>query len=93
MENAADQKPGPIGQPAVWAEVSPDGSPQRARASHTTDSMVSFQNRHAMCECLPYYRAFQSGAYVSGGLCHGLLMDKQAGERDVVSEHVVIARA
>ncbi|KAI9756288.1 MAG: hypothetical protein M1815_003872 [Lichina confinis] len=70
MENAAEQKPGPIGQPAVWAE-----------------------NRHAMCECLPYYRAFQSGAYVSGGLCHGLLMDKQAGERDVVSEHVVIARA
>jgi hypothetical protein len=46
-----------------------------------------------MCETLPYYRAFQSAAYISRGYCYALLVDKQCGERDMINEHIVIARA
>ena len=54
---------------------------------------MALQNRHVLCETLPYYRAYQSGAYVTRGFCLALLVDKQCGERDLISEDVVIARA
>ncbi|KAI9884066.1 MAG: hypothetical protein M1823_004156 [Watsoniomyces obsoletus] len=57
------------------------------------EPQVWAESRQALCEALPYYRAFQSGAYVTRGYCYGLMADKQAGERDFINEHIVIARA
>jgi hypothetical protein len=48
--------------------------------------------RQALCETLPYYRAYQSGAYTSHSLVYGFLYDKEVGARDVFTDQVYIAR-
>ena len=48
--------------------------------------------RQQLCETLPYYRAYQSGAYTSDGLAHGFLCDKEVGDRDVFTDYIMIAR-
>ena len=46
----------------------------------------------ALCEALPYYNAFQSGAHRNGGAIHGFLIDSEVGDRDHFTDQVVIAR-
>ncbi len=55
--------------------------------------LVWAEQRQALCETLPYYRAFQSGAYTVDGLGYGFLLDKDCGERAYMDEEVVITRA
>ena len=55
--------------------------------------LVWADQRQALCETLPYYRAFQSGAYTNGGIAYGFLLDRDCGERAYMDEEVVITRA
>lgn len=50
------------------------------------------QTRTALCETLPYFRAFQSAAYLQNGLCLALLVDRQGSDRDAITDNVVITR-
>ncbi|KAI9811317.1 MAG: hypothetical protein M1826_003206 [Phylliscum demangeonii] len=49
-------------------------------------------SRHALCETLRYYRAFQSAAYLHEGLCFGMLFDRQGSDRDVITDDVLVTR-
>lgn len=40
-----------------------------------TPSCADDQSRQELCEALPYYRAFQSGLYLSQGVAFGYLLD------------------
>lgn len=48
--------------------------------------------RQQLCEVLPYYRAYQSAAYTSGGLVHSFMCDKEVGIRDKFDDEILIAR-
>lgn len=48
--------------------------------------------RQQLCETLPYYRAYQSGAYRSGGIIHAFMCDKEVGPRDKFDDEIMIAR-
>ncbi|KAL9077233.1 MAG: hypothetical protein Q9161_000499 [Pseudevernia consocians] len=54
--------------------------------------------RQALCEALPYYQAYQSGAYSwgseagKGGYVYGFLLDNDNDERGYMDEKVVITR-
>jgi len=50
------------------------------------------RNRQQLCETLPYYRAYQSGAYHADKVVKGLMLDSFGTIRDVISEQVVISR-
>ncbi|MCJ1433561.1 hypothetical protein MMC27_002924 [Xylographa pallens] len=51
------------------------------------------ESRQALCETLPYYRAFNSGAYTSGGLAHGFLLNLDSTAGSLMNEEIVITRA
>ena len=46
--------------------------------------------RQQLCETLPYYNAYQSGAYYNSGIVYGQLIDKEVDGRDKLDEQVVI---
>ena len=48
--------------------------------------------RQQLCETLPYYRAYQSGAHTSDGVVYGFLCDKEVGVRDKFDDQIMIAR-
>ncbi|KFY32355.1 hypothetical protein V493_00282 [Pseudogymnoascus sp. VKM F-4281 (FW-2241)] len=48
--------------------------------------------RQQLCETLPYYKAYMSGAYLHDGLVRASLIDKEVRERDVFDEEIVITR-
>ncbi|KAI9682656.1 MAG: hypothetical protein M1829_006643 [Trizodia sp. TS-e1964] len=48
--------------------------------------------RQALCESLPYYRAYQSGSYSINNRIFATMIDKQAAPRDHFSEELVITR-
>ncbi|KAG9228506.1 hypothetical protein BJ875DRAFT_477330 [Amylocarpus encephaloides] len=48
--------------------------------------------RQQLCTTLPWYRAYQSGAYTHDGVALGLLCDKEVGIRDKFESEVVICR-
>jgi hypothetical protein len=56
----------PDHRPQVWAQV---------RIPLRTDDTANYQSRQELCEALPYYRAFQSGLYLSQGVAFGYLLD------------------
>ncbi|KAK0645301.1 hypothetical protein DIS24_g8063 [Lasiodiplodia hormozganensis] len=49
--------------------------------------------RQALCESLPYYRAYQSAGYCSNGFAHAFMFDQEGSKRDYIDSEVVIARA
>ncbi|KAF9641004.1 Oxoglutarate/iron-dependent oxygenase [Lasiodiplodia theobromae] len=49
--------------------------------------------RQALCESLPYYRAYQSAGYCSNGFAHAFMFDQEGSTRDYIDSEVVIARA
>jgi hypothetical protein len=48
--------------------------------------------RQQLCETLPYYRAYMSGAYIHDGIARGFMCDKEVGDRDKFDEEIMIAR-
>lgn len=50
------------------------------------------EKRQALCESLPYYRAYMSGAYAQNGLARCFMVDKEVGPRDKFTEEIMIAR-
>ena len=46
--------------------------------------------RQQLCEALPYYNAYQSGAYTHDGIARSILIDKEVSVRDKFDEEVVI---
>ena len=67
--------------------------PEDLRPQPHGQPLVWAEQRQALCETLPYYRAYQSGAYTTEGLGYGFLLDKDCGERAYMDEEVVITRA
>ncbi|MCJ1286510.1 hypothetical protein MMC26_005856 [Xylographa opegraphella] len=51
------------------------------------------ESRQALCETLPYYRAYNSGAYTSGGLAYGFLLSLDSMGGSLMNEEIVITRA
>ena len=68
-------------------------APEDHRPQPHGQPLVWAEQRQALCETLPYYRAYQSGAYTTEGLGYGFLLDKDCGERAYMDEEVVITRA
>lgn len=48
--------------------------------------------RQALCEALPYYKAYQSGPYSSNKKIFGLMCDQETDLRDFVDDQVLITR-
>lgn len=48
------------------------------------------EKRQQLCETLPYYRAYQSGAYSDNGVVKGFMIDKEVGVRDKFTSEIVI---
>jgi hypothetical protein len=48
--------------------------------------------RQGLCEALPYYKAYQSGAHINNGIVRGFLVDKEVGPRDKFEEEIMISR-
>jgi hypothetical protein len=46
--------------------------------------------RQSLCEALPYYKAYMSGAYQQAGVARGFLVDKEVGLRDKFEEEILI---
>ncbi|KAI9711536.1 MAG: hypothetical protein M1820_002100 [Bogoriella megaspora] len=55
--------------------------------------LVWADGRQALCETLPYYRAYQSGGYCSNGIAYAFMFDKESHPRDYMDSDVVIGRA
>ncbi len=89
-----DDRPEPRGPPDVWAEVLVILSFDRI----VSEKLTLPQARQSLCEALPYYQAFQSGAYSwgskggKGGYVYGFLLDNDNDERGYMDEKVVITR-
>jgi hypothetical protein len=50
------------------------------------------EKRQDLCSALPYYQAYQSGAYTKDGVMRGNLLDAFGGHRDIVHSdgHVIM---
>ncbi|KAI9812295.1 MAG: hypothetical protein M1827_004744 [Pycnora praestabilis] len=81
-ESTGEEIPKENGNTAIDDRPPPQGQP-----------FVWADGRQALCETLPYFRGYQTGAYHSEGLIHGMLLDGSCHERDYVDATVVIARA
>jgi hypothetical protein len=46
--------------------------------------------RQQLCETLPYYNAYQSGAYTHDGIVRSILIDKEVSVRDKFDEDIII---
>ncbi|MCJ1400048.1 hypothetical protein MMC11_003251 [Xylographa trunciseda] len=81
-------------KPAVPATIPvPDSVASLLRPKSYGAPLVWAEGRQALCETLPYYRAYNSGAHTSGGLAHGFLLSSDHTERSFMDEEVVITRA
>jgi hypothetical protein len=68
------------------------GNKQEGKAPPHGKPAVWSENRQGLCEALPYYNAYQSGAYTNGGMVYGFLCDGEVGDRDYFGNHIMIAR-
>ncbi|RDL41607.1 uncharacterized protein BP5553_01586 [Venustampulla echinocandica] len=48
--------------------------------------------RQQLCQALPYYNAYQSGAHTSEGYVLGFLCDKEVGKHDKFDDEIIISR-
>lgn len=46
--------------------------------------------RQQLCETLPYYNAYQSGAYTQDGIARAILIDKEVSIRDIFDDEIII---
>ncbi len=54
--------------------------------------MVKVQNRHELCETLPYYNSRQSAACILHDYVRGMMLDNDVGGHSYMDEEVVFAR-
>ena len=59
----------------------------------TGKPLVWSESRRELCEALPYYRSYKAGGYISEGIAHAFMFDKEAHPRDYIDSSVIIARA
>lgn len=52
--------------------------------------LVWADKRQQLCETLPNYRAYQSGAYTNNGVLHGFLIDAEVGPLDKFDDQIII---
>ncbi|CZR62926.1 uncharacterized protein PAC_12823 [Phialocephala subalpina] len=52
--------------------------------------LVWAAKRQQLCETLPAYRAYQSGAYTNNGILHGFLIDAEVGALDKFDDQIII---
>lgn len=78
--------------PKKKADMSDDRNVQENLPIPYGPPPVWSDRRQGLCETLPYYRAYQSGAYMSDGLVYGFLCDKEVGPTDRFTDEVMIAR-
>lgn len=67
-------------------------SVQDEKAMPLGEPPVWADKRQSLCETLPYYRAYQSGAYMNQLTVRGFMCDKEVGPRDKFTEEIMIAR-
>jgi len=48
--------------------------------------------RQSLCETLPYYRAYMSGAYMHCQIVRAFMVDREVGPRDKFEEEIMISR-
>lgn len=48
--------------------------------------------RQSLCETLPYYKAYMSGAYMHLQMVRAFMVDKEVGPRDKFEEEIMISR-
>jgi hypothetical protein len=48
--------------------------------------------RQSLCETLPYYKAYMSGAYMHCQVVRAFMVDKEVGPRDKFEEEIMISR-
>lgn len=48
--------------------------------------------RQNLCEALPYYKAYMSGAHLHDGMVRAFMVDKEVGIRDKLNDEILIAR-
>ncbi|OWO97994.1 hypothetical protein B2J93_8219 [Marssonina coronariae] len=46
--------------------------------------------RQQLCETLPWYKAYQAGAYTHNGVAYGLMWDSKSAVRDHFDDHIII---
>ncbi|PBP16630.1 hypothetical protein BUE80_DR012643 [Diplocarpon rosae] len=46
--------------------------------------------RQQLCETLPWYKAYQAGAYTHNGVAYGLMWDSKSAARDLFDDHIII---
>ncbi|KAF8858768.1 hypothetical protein BDZ45DRAFT_590705 [Acephala macrosclerotiorum] len=52
--------------------------------------LVWADKRQQLCETLPNYKAYQSGAYTNNGILHGFLIDAEVGPLDKFDDQIII---
>ncbi|KAL8822721.1 MAG: hypothetical protein Q9191_006546 [Dirinaria sp. TL-2023a] len=52
--------------------------------------LVFAETRQALCESLPYYRAYQSSAYTHGGRVYGVMLDYALDDSAYMDEEIII---
>ena len=55
--------------------------------------LTHLQGRQALCESLPYYRAFQSAGYITGGVVYAFMAGRDNSERSYMDSEIMIVRA
>ncbi|KAK7511804.1 uncharacterized protein IWZ02DRAFT_385467, partial [Phyllosticta citriasiana] len=86
------QKLGDISR-ALIALSDPPKDPGSSKPPPMCEPEVWADGRQALCETLPYYHAYQSGGYVTGGFAYGFMVDKESSPRDYMDSEVLISRA
>ena len=51
---------------------------------------VFAESRQALCESLPYYRAYQSSAYINGGRVYGVMLDYAEDSSAYMDEEIIV---
>ncbi|KAK7515443.1 hypothetical protein IWZ03DRAFT_441940 [Phyllosticta citriasiana] len=74
-------------------EHDPPKDPGSSKPPPMCEPEVWADGRQALCETLPYYHAYQSGGYVTGGFAYGFMVDKESSPRDYMDSEVLISRA
>lgn len=56
------------------------------------EPLVWAHKRQQLCEVLPYYNAYQSGVYMSGGIIHSMMIDGESRPQDIFTNEIIITR-
>jgi hypothetical protein len=77
-------------KPAISKYFKYHQSAQQDKPDPCGEPPVWANKRQSLCEALPYYKAYMSGAYQQAGTARGFLVDKEVGPRDKFQEEILI---